>query len=87
LRRSLRDDPSPEDSASQAGSSNRAPQVLFADSDGTRTAPGQVGIIVNPATHTMINAYANGYGVQYDTYGLPASKAGLSPVVDFIGSL
>jgi len=27
LRRSLRDDPSPEDSASQARSSNRAPQV------------------------------------------------------------
>jgi hypothetical protein len=31
LRRSLRDDPSPEDSASQAGSSNRAPQGAEAD--------------------------------------------------------
>jgi len=31
----------------------------------------------------MIDAYATGYGVEYDTYGLPASKGGLSPVVGF----
>jgi len=57
--------------------------VFFAGSDGTPTAPGHVGIIVNPATHTMIDAYATGYDVEYDTYGLPASKGGLSPVVGF----
>jgi cell wall-associated NlpC family hydrolase len=57
--------------------------VFFAGSDGTPTAPGHVGIVVNPATHTMIDAYATGYGVEYDTYGLPASKPGLSPVVGF----
>ena len=31
----------------------------------------------------MIDAYATGYGVEYDSYGLPASKGGLSPVVGF----
>ena len=57
--------------------------VFFAGSDGTPTAPGHVGIVVNPATHTMIDAYATGYGVEYDTYGLPTSKGGLSPVTGF----
>jgi len=55
--------------------------VFFAGADGT--APGHVGIVVNPATHIMIDAYATGYDVEYDTYGLPASKGGLSPVVGF----
>ena len=57
--------------------------VFFAGSDGTHAAPGHVGIVVDPATHTMIDAYATGYGVEYDTYGLPASKGGLSPVSGF----
>jgi cell wall-associated NlpC family hydrolase len=57
--------------------------VFFAGADGTSAAPGHVGIVVNPATHTMIDAYATGYPVEYDTYGLYASKAGLSPVVGF----
>jgi cell wall-associated NlpC family hydrolase len=57
--------------------------VFFAGSDGTPAAPGHVGIVVNPAAHTMIDAYATGYGVEYDTYGLPASKGGLSPVAGF----
>ena len=57
--------------------------VFFAGADGTPAAPGHVGIVVNPATHIMIDAYATGYGVEYDTYGLPASKGGLSPVVGF----
>jgi cell wall-associated NlpC family hydrolase len=57
--------------------------VFFAGADGTDTAPGHVGIVVNPASHTMIDAYATGYDVEYDTYGLPASKGGLSPVTGF----
>ena len=57
--------------------------VFFAGADGTPAAPGHVGIVVNPATRTMIDAYAPGYGIEYDTYGLPASKGGLSPVVGF----
>jgi len=57
--------------------------VFFAGADGTPAAPGHVGIVLNPATHTMIDAYATGYPVEYDTYGLPASKGGLSPVIGF----
>ena len=57
--------------------------VFFAGADGTPAAAGHVGIVVNPATHTMIDAYATGYNVEYDTYGLPVSKGGLSPVVGF----
>jgi cell wall-associated NlpC family hydrolase len=57
--------------------------VFFAGADGTPTAPGHVGIVLNPAAHTMINAYTSAYPVEEDTYGLPASKGGLSPVVGF----
>jgi hypothetical protein len=31
----------------------------------------------------MIDAYATGYTVEEDTYALPSSKGGLSPVVGF----
>ena len=57
--------------------------VFFAGADGTPAAPGHVGIVLNPAAHTMIDAYATGSPVEEDTYGLPASKGGLSPVVGF----
>jgi peptidoglycan DL-endopeptidase CwlO len=57
--------------------------VFFAGSDGTPASPGHVGIVLNPAVHTMIDAYETGYPVEEDTYGLPASKGGLSPVVGF----
>jgi peptidoglycan DL-endopeptidase CwlO len=57
--------------------------VFFAGADGTPAAPGHVGIVLNPAAHTMIDAYETGYPVEEDTYGLPASKGGLSAVVGF----
>ncbi|MGD0553423.1 MAG: NlpC/P60 family protein [Streptosporangiaceae bacterium] len=57
--------------------------VFFAGADGTMTDPGHVGIVINPATHTMIDAYATGFNVEIDTYGLSTSKGGLSPVVGF----
>ncbi|HUL26505.1 MAG TPA: C40 family peptidase, partial [Streptosporangiaceae bacterium] len=57
--------------------------VFFAGADGTPAAPGHVGIVLNPARHTMINAYTSAYPVEEDTYGLPGSKGGLSPVVGF----
>jgi cell wall-associated NlpC family hydrolase len=57
--------------------------VFFAGADGTPAAPGHVGIVVNPAAHTMIDAYATGHPVEQDTYGLPTSKGGLSPVTGF----
>jgi cell wall-associated NlpC family hydrolase len=57
--------------------------VFFAGADGSPVAPGHVGIVLDPAAHTMINAYTGAFPVEVDTYGLPASKGGLSPVVGF----
>jgi cell wall-associated NlpC family hydrolase len=57
--------------------------VFFSGSDGTPAAPGHVGIVLDPAAHTMINAYTTSFPVEEDTYGLPTSKGGLSPVVGF----
>jgi cell wall-associated NlpC family hydrolase len=57
--------------------------VFFAGYDGIPAAPGHVGIVLDPAAHTMINAYATSFPVEVDTYGLPTSKGGLSPVVGF----
>jgi peptidoglycan DL-endopeptidase CwlO len=57
--------------------------VFFAGADGTPAAPGHVGIVLNPAARTMINAYTTASPVEEDTYGLPDSKGGLSPVVGF----
>jgi cell wall-associated NlpC family hydrolase len=57
--------------------------VFFAGADGTPAAPGHVGIVLDPARHTMIDAYATAFPVEEDTYGLPDSKGGLSPVVGF----
>jgi cell wall-associated NlpC family hydrolase len=57
--------------------------VFFSGADGTPAAPGHVGIVLDPASHTMINAYTGAFPVEVDTYGLPTSKGGLSPVVGF----
>ena len=57
--------------------------VFFAGADGTPAAPGHVGIVLDPAARTMINAYTGAFPVEVDTYGLPTSKGGLSPVVGF----
>jgi cell wall-associated NlpC family hydrolase len=57
--------------------------VFFAGADGTPAAPGHVGIVLDPVARTMINAYTGAFPVEVDTYGLPTSKGGLSPVVGF----
>jgi cell wall-associated NlpC family hydrolase len=57
--------------------------VFFAGADGTPAAPGHVGIVLDPQKHTMINAYTTSFPVEEDTYGLPTSKGGLSPVTGF----
>jgi cell wall-associated NlpC family hydrolase len=57
--------------------------VFFAGADGTPSSPGHVGIVVDPARRVMIDAYATGWPVEYDTYGPGAAKGGLSPVVGF----
>lgn len=57
--------------------------VFFAGADGTPASPGHVGIVVDPAAHTMIDAYATGWGVLVQTYGLPTSPGGDAPVIGF----
>lgn len=57
--------------------------VFFAGSDGTATDPGHVGIVTDPAHHLMIDAYATGWGVVTQTYGLPSSPGGDTPVIGF----
>ena len=49
----------------------------------TLAAPDHVGIVLNPAAHTMINAYTTAFPVEEDTYGFADSKGGLSPVTGF----
>jgi cell wall-associated NlpC family hydrolase len=57
--------------------------VFFAGGDGTWAYPGHVGIVVDPARHLMIDAYASGTNVRYDSYGLATSAPGLSDPVGF----
>lgn len=57
--------------------------VYFAGADGTSASPGHVGLVTDPATHTMVDAYGSGYPVRYDTYGLASSAPGLSNPVGF----
>jgi cell wall-associated NlpC family hydrolase len=57
--------------------------VFFAGADGTSTSPGHVGLVTDPASHRMIDAYDAGTPIRYDTYGLPSSAEGLSDPVGF----
>jgi cell wall-associated NlpC family hydrolase len=57
--------------------------VFFAGADGTWSAPGHVGIVTDPARHLMVDAYATGWGVVAQTYGLPSSPGGDSPVIGY----
>ena len=57
--------------------------VFFAGADGTLSSPGHVGIVTDPARHQMIDAYASGTYVRYDTYGQASSAPGLTDPVGF----
>ena len=57
-------------------SPQRGDLVFFAGADGTPSSPGHVAIVLNPARHTMIEAYAAGFPVRESTYGLPSSAPG-----------
>ncbi len=57
--------------------------MFFAGADGTWSAPGHVGLVVDPARHLMVDAYETGMPVEYDTWGLPTSRGGLSDPVGF----
>jgi cell wall-associated NlpC family hydrolase len=67
----------------QVSAPARGDLVFFAGSDGTDSAPGHVGIVVNPARHLMIDAYASGFPITEETYGLPSSRDGLTDPVGF----
>ena len=57
--------------------------VFFAGSDGTATSPGHVGIIIDPATHLMIEAYATGFPIRASQFGTAMAAAGDGVVVGF----
>jgi peptidoglycan DL-endopeptidase CwlO len=61
----------------------RGDLVFFAGADGTPTSPGHVGIVVSPAAHTMVEAYAAGFPVRLSTYGLQSSAPGDQVVVGY----
>jgi cell wall-associated NlpC family hydrolase len=67
----------------QVSTSEPGDLVFFPGADGTPASPGHVGIVVDPARNLMIDAYASGFPVEYDTYGPGASKQGLSDPVGF----
>ena len=50
--------------------------VFFAGADGTAASPGHVGLVVDPARHLMIEAYATGYPIWYSQFGTPGSPPG-----------
>jgi len=57
--------------------------VFFPGADGTASAPGHVGLVVDPTRDLMIDAYAPGVPVHEETYGQPGSAPGLQDPVGF----
>ena len=55
--------------------------VFFAGADGTRKAPGHVGLVIGK--NTMIEAYATGTVIRISTFGTPQSPAGDNVIVGF----
>jgi len=55
--------------------------VFFAGGDGTPAAPGHVGIVTG--SHLMIDAYATGFSIQQQSFGLASSWPGQQVVVGF----
>jgi cell wall-associated NlpC family hydrolase len=57
--------------------------VFFAGADGTASAPGHVGLVVDPSRDLMIDAYAPGVPIHEEIYGQPGSAPGLQDPVGF----
>jgi cell wall-associated NlpC family hydrolase len=55
--------------------------VFFVGADGTWSAPGHVAIYVGP--NQLIDAYATGWNVQQQSFGLPSSWEGLGDPVGY----
>jgi len=52
-----------------AGQVRPGDAVLMVGGDGSPASPGHVGLVINPATQTMVEAYAAGFPVRVSTYG------------------
>jgi len=69
--------------------------VFFAGADGTVTDPGHVGLVIDPATHMMIEAYATGFPIRVASYAgrgaigftRPAENAKVSPSAPPVGGI
>ena len=57
--------------------------VFFPGADGTASAPGHVGLVVDPSRDLMIDAYAPGVPIHEEAYGRPGSAPGLQDPVGF----
>ena len=57
--------------------------VFFPGADGTWARPGHVGIVVDPAKHLMIDAYASGSRSGTPHTARPGPPAGLSESIGF----
>jgi cell wall-associated NlpC family hydrolase len=49
--------------------------VFFSGADGTPAAPGHVGIVLNPAAHTMVNTYTSASPWSMTPTGSPTPRA------------
>jgi peptidoglycan DL-endopeptidase CwlO len=61
----------------------RAGDLVFFTGSPIDPPPGHVGLVVDPSKDLMVDAYAAGFPVEYDTYGPGASKDGLSDPTGF----
>ena len=57
--------------------------VFFPGADGTVSAPGHVGLVVDPSRDLMIDAYAPSVPIHEETYGQPGSALGLQDPAGF----
>lgn len=55
---------------------NTGDLIFFAGADGTPSAPGHVGIIINAKKHLMIEAYAPGTNIRVAYYGTSQAPQG-----------
>lgn len=66
----------------KVGSPQPGDLVFFAGADGTRAAPGHVGIVLGG--HWMVEAYATGYRIRVSQFGTAASAPGDGNPVGFV---
>jgi cell wall-associated NlpC family hydrolase len=64
-----------------AGQAGPGDLVFFAGGDGTRAAPGHVGLVIGH--DVMIEAYATGFPIRVSAFGTPAAAPGDTDPVGF----